>query len=104
MNFNVVTLRGGNSKSMINHPPVNEVDLVVGTIGIVNKLSSLGIYKFKMVRMVVADEADTLFDESFAYLLRRFLKKIQVRVFGISKKFFKCYNYKEQFIRFISTV
>ena len=89
LDINTVVITGGNSKSMIANPPTNFVDLLVGTIGTINKLSALNIYKLDFVRHVVLDEADVLFDSTFKELLVRFLKKISVSTINFCE-----HNYK----------
>ncbi|KAG8223705.1 hypothetical protein J437_LFUL004070 [Ladona fulva] len=67
---------GGHTKRMILNPEFSDVDILVGTLGAISKLTTLRIYKMSFVRHVVLDEADTLLDDSFneklSYLLRFF--------------------------------
>lgn len=67
---------GGSVTGKIFNPPATDVDIMVGTIGAISKVRTIGIYKMKFVRHVVLDEADSLFDETFFDKLRRFLLKI----------------------------
>lgn len=58
------------------NPHFDEVDILVGSIGAVSKLTTTAVFRMKEVKHVVLDEADTLLDDSFnpqlCYYLRRF--------------------------------
>lgn len=62
---------------MLN-PTIEEVDILVGTVGVVSKLVTTGIYRMKQVRHVVLDECDTLLDDSFTEKLTYLLQKFPV--------------------------
>lgn len=62
-------------------PILEEVDLLVGTMGVVSKLVTTGIYRMNQVRHVVLDEADTMLDDSFTDKLHYFLQKFPVSNF-----------------------
>lgn len=66
---------------MMLDPPVGPVDLLVGSFGVMSKLTTTNIYKLDMVKHIVLDEADALFDETFEDKLQVFLKRIPVRVY-----------------------
>jgi len=59
-------------------PPVEEVDIIVASFGVISKLSTTKIYKLNMVRHLVLDEADALFHETFEEKLQVFLKRVPV--------------------------
>lgn len=67
---------GGHTKSIMMHPPMDNIDILIASVGALSKLITTGVYKMDAVRHVVLDEADTLLDDSFApkvcYILRRF--------------------------------
>lgn len=74
---------GGHTKSLMNNPPIDEVDVLVASLGALSKLITTNIYRMHQVQHVVLDEADTLLDDSFGgklqYVLKRFpvsLKKV----------------------------
>uniref|UniRef100_A0A1L8DRL1 Putative atp-dependent rna helicase fal1 n=1 Tax=Nyssomyia neivai TaxID=330878 RepID=A0A1L8DRL1_9DIPT len=71
----VKTLLGGNTKHQMMNPAFDDVDILVGTLGIVSKLAGAQIYRMGSVRQVVLDEADTLLDDSFSERLSHFLHK-----------------------------
>lgn len=60
------------------NPDFDDVDILVGTIGAISKLSTTGIYRMDEIRYVVLDEADTLLDDSFSEKLGYFLKRFPV--------------------------
>lgn len=86
-----MTLVGERTKKMIYNPPVTEVDIVVATIGVMNKLVGTGIYKMDEVKHLVIDEADILFDETFCDYTCKFLRKIPVCIF-FYMKLCSCYS------------
>lgn len=67
---------GGHTKSIMTNPPIEEIDILVASIGALSKLITTNIYRMHEVRHVVLDEADTLLDDSFqdklGYILKRF--------------------------------
>lgn len=58
------------------NPNFEDIDILVGSIGAISKLTTTGIFRMTEVRHVVLDEADTLLDDGFneklVYFLRRF--------------------------------
>lgn len=74
MNVKVVT--GGGTKRLMMNPTFDDIDILVGSIGVISKLVTTGIYRMTEVKHVVLDEADTLLDDGFneklCYFLRRF--------------------------------
>lgn len=76
MNINVKTLLGGHTKRLLMNPTFDDVDILVGSMGVISKLVTMGIYRTDCIRHIVLDEADTLLDDSFSekltYFLRRF--------------------------------
>lgn len=72
----IKTILGGNTKQKMLNPEFEDIDLLIGSIGVISKLTTNQIYRMKQVRHVVLDEADTLLDDSFSdklcYFLRRF--------------------------------
>lgn len=61
---------------MMYNPEFEDVDILVGSMGALSKLTTTGIYRMTAVKHVVLDEADTLLDDSFneklCYYLSRF--------------------------------
>lgn len=93
------TITGGKTKKMMLDPPMGEVDIVIGSFGVLSKLTTTNIYKLNMVRHLVLDEADALFHETFEDKLRIFLKRIPVcshifynRVYSNTIYMSKCNN------------
>lgn len=74
----VKVVTGGRSKKLMLSPSFEDVDILVGSVGAVSKLSTTGIYRMHQVRHVVLDEADTLLDDSFHEKLEYFLSKFPV--------------------------
>lgn len=72
-------LIGGHTKSIMNNPPIEEIDILVASIGVLSKLITTNIYRMHQVRHVVLDEADTLLDDSFVGKLQYILKRFPVR-------------------------
>lgn len=70
------TITGGKTKKMMLDPPMEEVDIVVASFGVISKLSTTRIYKLNMVRHLVLDEADALFHETFEEKLQVFLRRV----------------------------
>lgn len=74
--INVKVITGGRTKQLMMNPSFEDVDVLVGSIGAVSKLTTTGIYRMRDVKFVVLDEADTLLDDGFndklAYFLQRF--------------------------------
>lgn len=78
LNIDTKTIIGGKTKKIMLDPPVDTVDLLVGSFGVMSKLTTTNIYKLDMVKHIVLDEADALFDETFEDKLKVFLKKIPI--------------------------
>lgn len=76
LNINVKVTVGGRTKKKMMNPEFEDMDILVGSIGAISKLTATGIYRMDHCRFVVLDESDTLLDESFhekmSYYLRRF--------------------------------
>lgn len=71
-------LIGGHTKSIMHNPPINEVDILVASMGVLSKLITSNIYRMHQVRHVVLDEADTLLDDTFVGKLQYILKRFPV--------------------------
>lgn len=76
LGVNVKVITGGKTKRKILNPEFEDVDILVGSIGAMSKLTTFSIYRTNAVKHVVLDEADTLLDDSFneklCYFLQRF--------------------------------
>ncbi|KAG5675535.1 hypothetical protein PVAND_005431 [Polypedilum vanderplanki] len=76
LNINVKSVVGGSTKSKILNPTFEDIDILVGSIGVLSKLTTTGVYRIDQVSSVVLDESDTLLDDSFnekiSYYLRKF--------------------------------
>lgn len=76
LGFNIKSVIGGNTKQKMMNPSFEDIDILVGSIGAISKLTTTGIYRMTEVKHVVLDEADTLLDDGFneklCYYLRRF--------------------------------
>lgn len=70
---------GGHTKSIMKNPPIEEIDILVASIGCLSKLITTNIYRMHQIRHVVLDEADTLLDDSFSDKLQYVLKRFPVR-------------------------
>lgn len=81
LGIRVKTITGGKTKKMLLDPPIEEVDIVVASFGVISKLTTTKVYKLNMVRHIVLDEADALFHETFEDKLQVFLKRVPVCVF-----------------------
>lgn len=80
LDLNVKSILGGNTKQMIMKPTFEDIDILIGTVGAISKLTTTGILRMNECRHVVLDEADTLLDLSFGNKMEHFLKKFGVRV------------------------
>lgn len=78
MDINVEVIIGGSTKQKMLYPTLKEVDIVVGTLGVISKLTTNKIYQMNEVRHVVLDEFDTLLDDSFLDQLSYYLKRFPV--------------------------
>lgn len=85
----VKTITGGKTNKMLLDPPVEKVDIIIASFGVISKLTTNKIYKLDMVKSIVLDEADALFHETFEEKLQVFLKKIPVYIFISFKLFIK---------------
>lgn len=76
LDINIKVVTGGNTKKQVLNPSFDDIDILVGSIGAISKLTTSGIYRLTEVKHVVLDEADTLLDDSFnekiVYFLQRF--------------------------------
>ncbi|KAF2904950.1 hypothetical protein ILUMI_01231 [Ignelater luminosus] len=67
---------GGRTKQFMLNPEFKEVDLLIGTPGVIGKLSNVGIFRLNDVLFTVLDEADTLLDDSFIDRLTGIIKRV----------------------------
>ena len=65
LGLKIEILAGGVGK-VIQNPNVKDIDIVVSTVGGINQMLGLDIYKTSRTRFVIADEADSLLDDSFS--------------------------------------
>ena len=76
LGINVKVITGGSTKQKMLNPSFEDIDILVGSIGAISKLTTTAIYRMSEVKHVVLDEADTLLDDGFneklSYFLRRF--------------------------------
>lgn len=76
LNINVKVVTGGNTKQKMLNPSFDDIDILIGSIGAISKLTTTGIYRMTEIQHVVLDEADTLLEDSFneklVYFMRRF--------------------------------
>lgn len=77
---------------MLLDPPVEKVDILIASFGVISKLTTHKVYKLNMVRSIVLDEADALFHETFEEKLQVFLKRVPVYIFISFKLFRKFMN------------
>lgn len=78
LNINVKVVLGGKTKSLMLYPSFEDVDILIGSLGAISKLTTTGIYHMEEVRHVVLDESDTLLDDSFTEKLSYFLRRFPV--------------------------
>ncbi|XP_014599068.1 PREDICTED: probable ATP-dependent RNA helicase DDX28 [Polistes canadensis] len=71
-------LIGGKTKRLVSRLPMDDVDLVVASFGVISKLTTFKIYKLYCVKHIVLDEADALFHESFDGKLNVFMNRLQI--------------------------
>ncbi|KAI4496529.1 hypothetical protein M0804_000339 [Polistes exclamans] len=71
-------LVGGKTKRLVSRLPMDDVDLVVASFGVISKLTTFKIYKLYCVKHIVLDEADALFHESFDDKLNVFMNRLQI--------------------------
>lgn len=92
LNLKTKVIIGGHTKSIMLNPSIDEVDILVASIGVLSKLVTCNVYKMHDVRHVVLDEADTLLDDSFSDKLQYILKRFPVkRNFELPSYFLKSY-------------
>ena len=76
LGMNVKVVVGGSTKQKMLNPKFEDIDILVGSLGAISKLTTTGIYRMNDVKHVVLDEADTLLDDGFngqlCYYLHRF--------------------------------
>lgn len=77
-NLKVKVVLGGRTKQKMLNPSFDDIDILVGSMGAISKLTTSGIYRMDQVRHVVLDEADTLLDDSFTEKLSYFLQRFPV--------------------------
>lgn len=77
LNLNVKVTVGGKTKQKMLHPSFEDIDILVGSIGAISKLTTSGIFRMDHVKFVVLDESDTLLDESFNEKMSYFLKRFK---------------------------
>lgn len=69
-------MTGGFTKTKLMNPIFEPVDILISSVGILNKMITKKIYRMEDMQYFVLDEADTLFDSSFRgpleYMLRNF--------------------------------
>lgn len=78
LNIKTKTITGGKTKKIMLDPPIEDVDIIIASFGVISKLTTNNIYKLDMIRHIVLDEADALFDETFEEKLRVFLERVPV--------------------------
>ena len=71
-------ITGGKTKKMMLDPPVDNVDILVCSFGVISKLTSVGVYKLNYVKYVVLDEADALFHYTFEDKLNVFMRRLPI--------------------------
>lgn len=73
--INLKVITGGSTKQKMMNPSFDDIDVLVGSIGAVSKLTTTGILRMSDVKFVVLDEADTLLDDGFNEKLTYFLQR-----------------------------
>ncbi|XP_034949421.1 probable ATP-dependent RNA helicase DDX28 [Chelonus insularis] len=77
LDIDVQTIVGGRTTKIKRNPPIRNVDILIGTVGVLCKMTTWKIYKLDHVYHTVLDEAHALFDEMYDDKLLSFLKKIK---------------------------
>jgi len=76
LGVSVKAITGGSTKKKILNPTFEDIDIIVGSLGAISKLTTTAVYRMNHVKHIVLDEADTLLDDSFneklEYFVRRF--------------------------------
>ncbi|XP_043269447.1 probable ATP-dependent RNA helicase DDX28 [Venturia canescens] len=80
LGIKITVKTGGRTKKILNNPPVGNVDLLIGSFGVISKLITTKIYKLHYMRHLVLDEAHALFDVTFDEKLRVFLHRMTFNV------------------------
>jgi ATP-dependent RNA helicase DDX28 len=75
LDINVKVLVGGSTKKKLMNPNFEDVDILIGSIGVISKLTTAGIFRMERVSHVVLDESDTLLDQSFHEKISFYLKR-----------------------------
>uniref|UniRef100_A0A1B6EFR9 RNA helicase n=2 Tax=Clastoptera arizonana TaxID=38151 RepID=A0A1B6EFR9_9HEMI len=75
LQFDSYTLIGGHTKKIMLNPDFYPIDLLIGSVGVISKLTTTGILNMSCVRHIVLDEADSLLDDSFNEKVTYYLKK-----------------------------
>lgn len=78
LGIKVKVVLGGRTKQQMLHPSFEDIDILIGSLGGISKLTTTGIYHMEEVRHVVLDESDTLLDDSFTEKLSYFLRRFPV--------------------------
>ncbi|XP_072756777.1 probable ATP-dependent RNA helicase DDX28 [Anoplolepis gracilipes] len=76
LNICVKIITGGKTSKILSNPPVDKVDIIIGSFGVISKLTTHKVYKLDMVRSIVLDEADALFHKTFEEKLQIFLRRV----------------------------
>ncbi|KAK0174635.1 hypothetical protein PV327_010390 [Microctonus hyperodae] len=76
LDIDIKALTGGRTKKIIRGAALNNVDILVGTLGVLCKVTAVRMYKLNHVRYTIIDEAHALFDESFDEKMKVFLNRI----------------------------
>lgn len=79
LDINIKVLTGTKARAKMMNPSIRDVDILIGTFGIMSKMISTKIYKLDYVKHVVLDEAHALFHETFDEKLEVLLRRIIVR-------------------------
>ena len=67
---------GGQTKRTMTNPQFSDIDVLVGTPGVICKLSTVGIYKLNDVKFTVLDEGDSLLDDTFNDRLQIIIRRV----------------------------
>ncbi|KAI4500600.1 hypothetical protein M0802_004192 [Mischocyttarus mexicanus] len=78
LDIKVKIFTGGKTKRMVSRLPMDDVDLVVASFGVISKLSTFNVYKLDCVKHVVLDEADALLHETFEEKLIVFMRRLRI--------------------------
>jgi len=69
-------LLGGRTKLKMLRPSLLDMDILVASLGALNKLTAVGVLDLSRVQQLVLDEADSLLDDSFREEVRRLLRRL----------------------------